>query len=247
MTVRSLDGEGLTDLLLRLFLDGELRERLAAEGPAAVAGSDGELECLETIDLAELDAAARRFRSKIWRLGHGGGLAAAFPRSLALFAAAGVESAELLGGFLGSPDFRRFRLVPYTGRGISVEEAFASYLRSGPPGRTPGPLRETVEHELLTALFAALSCEQPLSFAIEAEGIVATGRGHAALRRYSTAALASWGETAAGEGPVPYAYFATPAGVSRGVVSVRVAAAFEAVPTADGEAARRALAERGLW
>ncbi|MEU7861425.1 hypothetical protein [Nonomuraea sp. NPDC049141] len=258
--VRSLDGERLTELIMRLLLDSRLRERLATEGAAAVAADAGELECLETIDLDELDAAARRFRSNIWRLGTGGSLAATFPRSVSLFAATGVGvgvgtgtgtgtgEAELLDGFLGSPSFARFRLIPYSGSGVSVEEAFASYLL-GLAGTRPDAaiLRETVDHELMIALFTALACEQPLSFVIESEGIVETDRGHAALRRYAPAALASWGEAAAGDGAVPYAYFATPAGVTRGVVSERVAAAFAATPTAESDAARRALSRRGLW
>ncbi|MGW0803428.1 hypothetical protein [Nonomuraea sp. NPDC002799] len=249
---RSLDGEGLADLIMRLLLDGRLRERLAAEGAVAVAANAGELECLETIDHDELDAAARRFRSAIWRLGARGSLGSAFPFSLRLLAAAGIGESELLDGFLGSPRFGRFRLIPYSGPGLSVEEAFAAFLLdlAGERG-TPLPgaaiLRETVVHELMINLFAALACEQPLSFVIESEGIVRTGRGHAALRRYAPAALASWGEAPAGGGTVPYAYFATPAGVTRGVVSERVAAAFAAVPTAESQAARDALSRRGLW
>lgn len=245
----ALDGERLTELIMRLLLDGGLRERLAAEGAAAVAADEGELECLDTIDLEELDAAARRFRSTIWRLGTGGSLATAFPHSLRLFAAAGVGDAELLDGFLASPRFGRFRLVPYAGAGVSVEEAFAGFLLDL-AGTRPGDvafLRETVTHELMVALFTALACEQPLSFVIESGGIVETGRGHAGLRRYAPEALASWGESAAGGGPVPYAYFATPAGVTRGVVSERVAAAFAATPSADSRAAREALSRRGLW
>lgn len=255
--VRSLDGERLADLIMRLLLDGRLRERLATEGAVAVAADAGELECLETIDLDELDAAARRFRSNIWRLGTGGSLADTFPRSVSLFAADGVGEAELLDGFLGSPCFARFRLIPYAGLGVSVEEAFASYLlglgetrqaRTGAgPAAEAAILRESVAHELMIALFTALACEQPLSFVIESEGIVETDRGHAALRRYAPATLASWGEAAAGNGAVPYAYFATPAGVTRGVVSERVAAAFAALPTAESDAARRALSRRGLW
>ncbi|SEG99883.1 hypothetical protein SAMN05444920_114159 [Nonomuraea solani] len=240
---RPLDGERLSDLIMRLLLDGRLRERLATEGAAAVATSEGELECLETIDLDELDAAARRFRSTIWRLGTGGSLATAFPHSLRLIAA---TEAELLDGFLGSPRFAEFRLVPYAGTGLSVEEAFARFLLDLAP--EPRVLRETITHELMIALFTALSCERPLSFAIGCEGIVETGRGHAALRRYAPDSLTSWGENP-GEGaePVPYAYFATPAGVTRGVVSERVAAAFAAEPSDGSRAARDALSRRGLW
>lgn len=255
---RPLDGDRLTDLYLRLLLDGHLRERLGAEGAAAVAADPGELECLETIDLAELDSAARRFRSWIWRLGRGGSLASAFPCSLRMFAAVGVNEQELLDGLLGSAHFGRFRLIPYTGPGVSVEEAFASFLldlaeqrrdelAAGDPAWA-GVLRETVTHELMIGLFAALACEQPLSFVIETGGIVETGRGHAALRRYSMASIISWNETApGGDAAAPYAYFATPAGVTRGVVSERVAAAFETTQTTAGDAARHALARRGLW
>ncbi|MGW0537975.1 hypothetical protein [Streptomyces sp. NPDC003032] len=259
----SLNGQQLTDLLMRLLLDDRLRARLAAEDAEAVAESAGELECLATVDLVELDNAARQFRSSIWKLGRGGGIASAFPRSLRVLAAAGVKDAELLTGFLRSEDFGRFRLVPYTGRGLSAEEAFASYLlgfvaaqrtrlAAGGVAETV-VLRETVVHELMLALFTALVCEQPLSFAIAAEAIVETGRGHATLRRYAPGSVASWvtRQTAAPLGasgePVPYAYFATPAGVASGVVSARVALAFETTPTAEGDAARRALSTRGLW
>ncbi len=114
-------------------------------------------------------------------------------------------------------------------------------------------LRETVTHELMTALFTALVCEQPLSFDIAVEGIVTTGRGHAALRRYAPHSVASWSgrptpaARRAREEPVAYAYFATPAGVTRGAVSAGIAAAFETTPSAEGDAARRALCGRGLW
>ncbi|OKI02316.1 hypothetical protein A6A06_14790 [Streptomyces sp. CB02923] len=267
-----MNGQQLTDLLMRLLLDAPFRQRLAVEGAAAVAAGAGELECLETVDLAELDSAARQFRTAIWKPGRGGGISAAFPRSLRILAAAGVGDAELLTGFLRSEEFGRFRLIPHTGRGLSVEEAFASYVlgfvaaygerltRAGAEAaeavdaaRAPVVLRETVTHELMTALFTALVREQPLSFDIAAEGIVTTGRGHAALRRYTPRSVASWADrpTAAarperGE-PVAYAYFATPAGVTRGAVSARITAAFETTPSAEGDAARHALSGRGLW
>ncbi|MFI2235721.1 hypothetical protein [Streptomyces chrestomyceticus] len=260
---RQLDGQQLTDLLMRLLLDERLRQRLADEGAAAVASGPGELECLEAVDLSELDSAARQFRTSVWKQGRNGGLASAFPRSLRLLAAAGVRDAELLTGFLRSEEFGRFRLLPYAGRGLSEEEAFAAYLIgcvAARPDRLTGAgvdapvvLRETVTHELMTALFTALLCEQPLSFDIAVEGIVRTRRGHAALRRYTPRSVASWADRPAaaawqesGES-VAYAYFATPAGVRRGAVSAQVAAAFETTPSAEGDAARRALSRRGLW
>ncbi|WP_033281084.1 hypothetical protein [Streptomyces sp. NRRL F-525] len=245
----SLDGEQLTDLLMRLLLDADLRARLADEGAEAVAANQGELECLASVDLAELDTTARRLRSQVWRPGSGGGLATTFPRSLRLLRDAGATESDLLTGFLGSPHFARFRLIPYTAPGLSVEEAFASYLLDAAAGS--GALRNTVTHELMIALFTALTCEQPLSFVIEAEGIVRTDRGHAAVRAYAAASAATWAaasvEHSADAEAVHYAYFTTSAGLAHGVVSGRVAAAFEAEPSDRRETARRALARRGLW
>ncbi|MEV0265400.1 hypothetical protein AB0I49_29250 [Streptomyces sp. NPDC050617] len=287
-SVEQLNGSQLTDLLMRLLLDERLRTRLASEGPAAVASGPGERECLETVDLTELNSAARQFRNAVWKMGRSGGIASAFPRSLRILTAAGVKDAELLTGFLGSEEFGRFRLVPHAGRGLSVEESFASYLlgfvaahrdhRLAGVGTTAGGgggagagmtmsvggcgsaaeayvvLRETVTHELMTALFTALVCEQPLSFDIAVEGIVTTGRGHAALRRYAPRSVVSWSDRPAAaarresaEPAVAYAYFATPAGVTRGAVSAQIAAAFGTTPSAEGDAARRALSGRGLW
>ncbi|WP_329280699.1 hypothetical protein [Streptomyces sp. NBC_01451] len=249
----SLDGERLTDLLMRLLLDADLRARLASEGAGAVAADPGELECLASVDLAELDTTARRLRSQVWRPGSGGSLATTFPRSLRLLQDAGATESGLLTGFLASPYFGRFRLIPYTAPGLSAEEAFASYLLDGAGA---GPLRDTVTHELMIALFTALTCEQPLSFVIEAEGIVPTDRGHAAVRAYTAASVAAWGTAPDGRpgvedtehaGAVQYAYFTTSAGLAHGVVSGRVAAAFEAEPSDRRETARRALARRGLW
>ncbi|MEU1275513.1 hypothetical protein [Streptomyces sp. NPDC005799] len=252
----SLDGERLTDLLMRLLLDADLRARLADEGAEAVATDPGEVECLASVDPAELDTTARRLRSQVWRPGSGGSLATTFPRSLRLLQDAGATESGLLTGFLGSPHFAKFRLIPYTGPGLSVEEAFACHLLDGAQNAV---LRDTVTHELMIALFTALTCEQPLSFVIEAEGIVRTDRGHSAVRTYEMASVATWG-TAPGGRPgagdtertakveaLQYAYFATPAGLAHGVVSGRVAAAFEAEATPRRETARRALARRGLW
>ncbi|MFI6467884.1 hypothetical protein [Streptomyces sp. NPDC050528] len=244
----SLDGEQLTDLLMRLLLDADLRTRLAEEGAEAVAADPGELECLASVDLAELDTTARRLRSQVWRPGSGGSLATTFPRSLRLLQDTGATESDLLTGFLGSPHFARYRLIPYTTPGLSAEEAFASYLLDD---AGTGELRDTVTHELMIALFTALTCEQPLSFVIEAEGIVPTGRGHAAVRAYAAASAATWaaasGEHSANAEAVHYAYFTTSAGLAHGVVSGRVAAAFEAEPSDRRETARRALARRGLW
>ncbi|MGQ4480137.1 hypothetical protein [Streptomyces sp. SAS_276] len=248
----SLDGERLTDLLMRLLLDADLRARLADEGAEAVAADPGELECLASVDLAELDTTARRLRSQVWRPGSGGSLATTFPRSLRLLQDTGATESDLLTGFLGSPHFARFRLIPYTAPGLSAEEAFASYLLEGAEGRA---LRDTVTHELMIALFTALTCEQPLSFVIEAEEIVPTERGHAAVRTYAASSVATWGATtggrpsaeAQGADEAHYAYFTTPAGLAHGAVSGRVAAAFEAGPSERRETARRALAHRGLW
>lgn len=245
----ALDGDQLTDLIVRLLIDSNLRERLATEGARAVASNAGELECLETIDLKELDTTARRFRSGIWRLGRGS-IRASFSMSLRMLSSLGAEDTELLSGFLASRHFGRFRLIPYTGPGLSVEECFASFLLDLADAEFGGAtvLRETVSHELMIALFAALACDQPLSFVIATQGIVETGRGHAALRWYSPDSLATWKEGGAGaSATVPYAYFATSAGVARGAVSDRVAAAFEPVPTTEGDSARRQLSQRGLW
>ncbi|MGW1208880.1 hypothetical protein ACWD5F_04485 [Streptomyces sp. NPDC002499] len=248
----SLDGEQLTDLLMRLLLDADLRARLADGGAEAVAADAGELECLASVDLDELDTTARRLRSQVWRPGSGGSLATTFPRGLRLLQDAGVTESDLLTGFLGSPHFARYRLIPYTAPGLSAEEAFAGYLLDGVGA---GVLRDTVTHELMIALFTSLTCEQPLSFVIEAEGIVPTDRGHAAVRAYAAASVATWGATAGGrpsgetEGAdeVHYAYFTASAGLAHGVVSGRVAAAFEAEPSDRRETARQALAGRGLW
>jgi hypothetical protein len=253
--LESLDGDQLTDLITRLLLDGDMRDRLASEGAAAVAANAAELECLATVDLEELGTAARRFRSGIWRLGREGGLSFTFARSLRMLAEAGSEGSALLAAFIGSRQFGQFRLVPYAGPGLCVEECFASFLLSAAgsnAGRNAGPvLRETITHELMIALFAALATEQPLSFVIGTPAVIKTGRGHAALCSYSPAALDAWeaNRTDAGgaAAAVPYAYFAVPGRVARGVVSSRVAAAFEAVPTAEGDAARLQLSRRGLW
>ncbi|MER7930076.1 hypothetical protein ABTY96_44365 [Streptomyces sp. NPDC096057] len=247
----SLDGDQLTDLLMRLLLDADLRARLADEGAEAVAANPGELECLASVDLSELDTTARRLRSQVWRPGSGGSLATTFSRSLRLLQETGATESGLLSGFLGSPHFARFRLVPYTAPGLSAEEAFASYLLDGAEARA---LRDTVTHELLIALFTSLTCEQPLSFVIEAEGIVPTERGHAAVRTYATS-VATWGAVAGGRATAEaqgvdeahYAYFTTSVGLAHGVVSGRVAEAFEAEPSHRRETARQALARRGLW
>jgi hypothetical protein len=243
----SLDSDQLTDLITRLLLDGGLRDRLASEGAAAVAANAAELECLETVDLEELDTAARRFRSGIWRLGREGGLSFTFPRSLRMLAQAGTEGPALLTAFIGSRQFGQFRLVPYAGQGLCVEESFASFLLDAAGDNADTVLRETITHELMISLFTALSTEQPLSFVIQAPAVVETRRGYAALCSYSPAALAAWGEKGTGPSVVPYAYFAVPGRVARGTVTSRVAAAFETSPTAAGDAARQQLSRRGLW
>ncbi|MFI1582519.1 DUF692 family multinuclear iron-containing protein [Embleya sp. NPDC020630] len=247
-TGTGLSGGQLADLLMRLLLDRDLRARLADEGAAEVATNPGEMECLETVELDELDAAARRFRSRIWRLGRDGGLAGSFARSLHTLRAAGHDDAELLDGFLTSTHFGAFRLVPHLGPGLSVEEAFARFLLDLPEA-TATTVRESVDHELMLSLFTALCHEQPLSFLIGVEGVVRTDHGHAALRRYTRAAVAGWGPGVAGppEETTLYAYFATPAGLAHGPVSARVAAAFETTPTPAGDAARAALSRRGRW
>lgn len=153
-----------------------------------MAADPGELECLASVDLAELDTTARRLRSQVWRPGSGGSLATTFPHSLRVLQGTGATESDLLTGFLGSPHFTRFRLIPYTAPGLSAEEAFASYLLEGVEERA---LRDTVTHELMIALFTALTCEQPLSFVIEAEGIVPTERGHAAVRTYAASSVAT--------------------------------------------------------
>jgi hypothetical protein len=243
----ALNGDELTDLITRLLLDGDLRDRLASEGAAAVAANAAELECLETVDLEELGTAARRFRSGIWRLGREGGLGVTFSRSLRLIAETGAKESALIGAFIGSRQFSQFRLVPYTGQGLSVEESFASFLHDALGQNAGTVLRETITHELMCALFAALATEQPLSFVIGASAVIKTGRGHAALCWYSPAALAAWGENRTEASTVPYAYFAVPGRVARGVVTGRVAAAFEAAPTPEGDVARLQLCKRGLW
>lgn len=245
--LESLDSAQLTELITRLLLDGDLRDRLAREGAAAVASNAAELECLETVDLEELDTATRRFRSGIWRLGREGGLSFTFPRSLRMLAEAGTEGPALLTGFIGSRQFGQFRLVPYAGQGLCVEESFASFLLDIAGDNADTVLRETITHELMITLFTALATEQPLSFVIAAPSIIATGRGHAALCSYSPAALAAWGEKVTQASAVPYAYFAVPGRVARGVVTSRVAAAFDASPSAEGDAARLQLSRRGLW
>ncbi len=248
----SLDGERLTDLLMRLLLDADLRTRLADEGAEAVAADPGELECLASVDLAELDTTARRLRSQVWRPGSGGSLATTFPRSLRLLQDTGVTESDLLTGFLGSPHFARFRLIPYTAPGLSAEEAFAAYLLEGAEARSAARHRDprADDRPVHRADVRATPVVRdrgggdrphrpgPRSRAYVC-GVV---RGHLGA---TTGGRPS--AEAQGADEAHYAYFTTPAGLAHGVVSGRVADAFEDGPSDRRETARRALARRGLW
>ncbi|MFE4173588.1 hypothetical protein ACFRR7_16300 [Streptomyces sp. NPDC056909] len=125
-----LSGGELTELLLRLLTDDDYRERLGERGAGELARNAAELSCLSSIDQRELDYTARRFRGNLWSGEGAGGIAGAFPRSLTLLERAGWTRKRLLAGFVRSPEFDGYRVVPYAGEGSSLEEAFATFAMS---------------------------------------------------------------------------------------------------------------------
>ncbi|MGW6744263.1 hypothetical protein ACWGDX_26625 [Streptomyces sp. NPDC055025] len=128
-----LSGGELTELLLRLLTDDDYREHLGERGAGELARNDAELSCLSSIDQRELDYTARRFRGYLWSGEGAGGIAGAFPRSLTLLERAGWTRKRLLAGFVRSPEFDGYRVVPYAGEGTSLEEAFATFAMSLSP------------------------------------------------------------------------------------------------------------------
>ncbi|MEY9840068.1 hypothetical protein [Streptacidiphilus sp. EB103A] len=248
-----LDAGELTELLLRLLTDDDYRKRLAEHGAQAVARNAAEFICLSTVDQQELDFTARRFRSNLWKGDGANGIAAAFPRSVALLERVGWHQQRLLSAFLRSPEFEAYRALPYTGEGTSLEEAFGTFAMSLPEeevgrGDTGSEvLRCTLEHEMLMALFTALVHESPVAFRSGVAGIMSTDNGYAVLRTYSAAVLAGWGVATAGAGPLCCLYTSTPRGMVFGPVPQRVADALSRPGEASAEKVRQALRMRGIW
>ncbi|MEV0037490.1 hypothetical protein, partial [Streptomyces sp. NPDC050804] len=223
-----LSGDELTELLLRLLTDDDYRERLGERGAGELARNDAELSCLSSIDQRELDYTARRFRGNLWSGEGAGGIAGAFPRSLTLLERAGWTRKRLLAGFVRSPEFDGYRVVPYAGEGTSLEEAFATFAMSLSPepadvataesadvetaapagvataesddARMARTLRCTLQHEMLLAVFTALVQEHPVAFRVGIEGVMPTDNGHAVLRRYPAEVLTGWGTAVPGDG-----------------------------------------------
>ncbi|MCC2279050.1 hypothetical protein LKL35_27005 [Streptomyces sp. ET3-23] len=255
-TAPELTGPELTALLARLLTDDDYRERLAAHGPAAVTGNPAERPCLATVDHGELAFTARRFRTDLWHGDGAGGIADAFPRSLALLAARGRPRARLVREFLASPWFGRFRALPYTGEGISLEEAFAGYAMdlpcAAPDGADPAAqdLWYTLRHEMLLALLTALVHERPVSFRTDVPGILPTDHGHATVRTCPARLPARWGASAAADPcstDVTCLYVCTPRAMAFGPVSRRVADALLRPGEPEAERVRQALRRRGIW
>ncbi|MFE4830180.1 hypothetical protein [Streptomyces sp. NPDC056672] len=266
-----LSGGELTELLLRLLTDDDYRERLGERGAGELARNDAELSCLSSIDQRELVYTARRFRGNLWSGEGVGGIAGAFPRSLTLLERAGWTRKRLLAGFVRSPEFDGYRVVPYAGEGTSLEEAFATFAMSLSPepadveapapadvetaesddartARTARTLRCTLQHEMLLAVFTALVQERPVAFRVGIEGVMPTDNGHAVLRRYPAEVLAGWGTAVPGDGGEMWClYSATPRGVAFGPVSGRVADALSRPGEPAAEKVREALRMRGIW
>ncbi|MCX5383748.1 hypothetical protein [Streptomyces sp. NBC_00083] len=271
-----LDAGQLTELLLRLLTDDDFRTRLARDGAAATARDAAELACLATIDHDELAFTARRFRGNLWSGDAAAGIAAAFPRSLALLTRAGWNRERLLTAFLRSPEFAAYRALPYAGEGISLEEAFGRFAGGprgeGPapagfePGRGGGPepsaggdcgpyLADTVKHETLMALLTALVHEATVSFRVDLPEIMATAHGYAAVHHHPPALIAELRGAAPTAGAtdgerratVPCLYSSTPRGLAFGPVSPATAEALTVPGHPAADDVRQALLKRGLW
>ncbi|MFD7162980.1 hypothetical protein [Streptomyces violascens] len=260
-----LDADELTDLLLRLLTDDEFRNGLARDGASAIARNRAELGCLATIDQDELEYTARRFRGNLWSGDAGAGISAAFPRSLELLARVGWNRERLMAAFLRSPEFTQYRALPYTGEGISLEEAFGRFATglSGDANSGDSPdeiagghaLSSTLAHEMLMALLTALVHEAPVAFRTDLAQIMPTTHGYAAVHHHPPALLATWRGTdhpagqAVEEGRelVPCLYSSTPRGLAFGPVSPYTAEALTIPGHPAADEVRQALLKRGLW
>jgi len=148
----------LDHALDRLLHDAAYRAAFFAGAELDLAPED--LDALRCIDPGELESAADAVRRDVMTRGYrgSGGLAAAFPRTLAAWQPQDVDH------FLASPAYAAYREVPYAGDGGCLEEACYRFCEAANLGDAV-----TREHEFLGALLRALVVSPDPAFALPAE------------------------------------------------------------------------------
>ena len=142
------------------FLEGRVSALdLAPEDVAAIATSD-RAQLVLTADRLRADLLARHHRGS-------GGIEALYPATIAAWREAHPEDdglRELMSLFLESEAYGAYRQYPFSGPGLSLEEAFHRFCAAAEIGEA-----RVREGEFLTAMMKALLVSPDPAFALPAE------------------------------------------------------------------------------
>jgi hypothetical protein len=176
---QTLPDVALPDVLYALLYDHRFRATFVSDGPAAaeLRLPANRIADLQAVDLDELCRTTARIRSMVLRghVGEHSGLQGSFPLVLRLLEGAGLGPVRVCEAFIASPQFMEFREVPYGGRGVTMEEAFHTYLQSQRVVAEDPLVGFAADHELLSSLMRTLATGGAWTFDVRAPLVSYTG------------------------------------------------------------------------
>jgi len=166
----------MSEILYRLLHHQGFRRRFIVGEVSGLNISESDLENLKTIDLGQLETAAERIAKKLLAGSHQGssGLASVFPDALEAWSLQSQEDTiKLVYEFLESDSFRSYNELAFVEKGLCVEEAFYSFMKT--KWREGSPLEGIVRDEFLKSLYRTLAVIERPNFLLKPEWVKENG------------------------------------------------------------------------
>ena len=180
----------LNKALYSLLFDKAYREAFLSDRLRDSSLSQGDLAALQSIDRAELTSASETICARILNgdFDLGGGLRKVYPGVFRALGEMNLSEREVGYRLLASPEFRRYKELPFNGEGLCIEEAFYLFLRRQRSFREASESNVLLlTHEFLGAILAILTVNEHPYFVIASKLIRFNGFIRYATYRYPDA------------------------------------------------------------
>ncbi|MBJ6363197.1 hypothetical protein ACFOQM_18420 [Paenibacillus sp. GCM10012307] len=165
----------LDEILYKLLHERSYRQLFLEDKFYEMNISEVNIENLKTIDREELMATAKTIKSNIisGNIDYNGGLKSAYPGVFSEFKESSIDMDDLLYDFIESIWFQDYKEIPFSGRGICIEEAFYHYMLSNENFINRSPYNTLLlQHEFLNAIHSILVINKNPNFRIHSPLII---------------------------------------------------------------------------
>lgn len=167
----------LNEALYRLLFHKKYRDLFLSEKYMDLNLKHEDLKAIQTIDKQELEQTSNKLCLNILN-GNSeveGGIKKAYADTFQKLKSIYFSEYDLAYEFLASPSFSLYKELPYTGKGICLEEAFFLFLSTQMKWSENEHDRLLLLHEYLTVMFSILTVNKNPNFEIKSEYIKFNG------------------------------------------------------------------------